>query len=376
MILLGGPYVSDLLLDTIGDNALPFRVCDPDLDLPDGDAPPTGDRFLTNSENTYAWVAAHLGHTDLPAKVDVFKDKARFRRLVQPLFPDFFFREIGVGELDELDVSELPSPFVIKPNVGFFSLGVHKVDGPAHWPVVRQKIADDLAHIGSLYPPEVLDTATFLIEDCIAGDEFAVDAYFDGTGEVVILNILQHLFSSEADVSDRVYLSSRDILQRHLQPFSDFLAQVGERAGLRNFPLHVELRVDSNGTLAPIEVNPLRFGGWCTTADLTAMAYGVNPYLYFLQDRRPDWAEVFAGREDTLFSVIVLDNSTGVPGKDIGGFDYEALRARFHKPLALRKADFRRFPLFGFIFAETDPAHREELDFILTSDLREFLLPR
>ena len=41
-------------------------------------------------------------------------------------------------------------------------------------------------------------------------------------------------------------------------------------AGLKNFPLHTEVRVNEKGEIIPIEVNPMRFGGWCTTADFTA----------------------------------------------------------------------------------------------------------
>jgi hypothetical protein len=41
-----------------------------------------------------------------------------------------------------------------------------------------------------IYPEQVLDTRSFLIEEYIEGDEFALDAYFDGDGNPVILNIL------------------------------------------------------------------------------------------------------------------------------------------------------------------------------------------
>ncbi len=39
----------------------------------------------------------------------------------------------------------------------------------------------------------------------------------------------------------------------------------------------------------------------------------------------------------------------------------------------LRKADFKKFPLFGFLFAETRKANMQELARILNSDLREYL---
>ena len=85
----------------------------------------------------------------------------------------------------------------------------------------------------------------------------------------MITNILQHLFSSDDDVSDRVYLTGEEMVTDNLDRFTAFLAQVGQLAGWRNFPVHVEVRVDACRPIVPIEFNPLRFGGWCTTADLT-----------------------------------------------------------------------------------------------------------
>lgn len=58
---------------------------------------------------------------------------------------------------------------------------------------------------------------------------------------------------------------------------------------LKNFPAHIEIRIDKNGNINPIEVNPLRFGGWCTTGDISWYAYGFNSYEYFLKGKKPDW---------------------------------------------------------------------------------------
>jgi phosphoribosylamine-glycine ligase len=57
-------------------------------------------------------------------------------------------------------------------------------------------------NLKSIYPKEVMDASTFIIEDYLEGEEFAADAYFNAEGEVVILNILHHKFSSSTDVSD------------------------------------------------------------------------------------------------------------------------------------------------------------------------------
>lgn len=388
MILLDKPYVSHFLRRTVWDHGLPVVLTPAARELGFADAPGAlteqqalallrrrpGVRLLANSENALGWVAANLDFTGIPAAVEVCKNKLKFRRLVQDLFPDFLFREVAPDQLHTLDPHALGRPFVIKPAVGFFSLGVHVVADPDRWPAVLAALDRQVRDPDRLYPPEVLDASTFILEEMVSGTEYAVDAYYDGQGAPVITNILQHLFSSASDVSDRVYLTGEEIVMANLGPFTDFLAQVGDLAGWRDFPVHVEVRVDGRGRIVPIEFNPLRFGGWCTTADLTALAYGFNPYLAFLGDERPDWPAIFASRRDLLYSVVVLDNSTGLAPDRIREFDFARLAARFANPLEVRRIDHRRHPLFGFLFTETPVSRLAELEDILHSDLREFVV--
>jgi hypothetical protein len=137
--------------------------------------------------------------------------------------------------------------------------------------------------------------------------------------------------------------------------------------------MHVELRIDSEGNIIPIEVNPLRFGGFCTTGDLTWYAYGINSYEYFFNSRKPDWKEIFIGREETKYSIIVLDNNSGYKESDIESFDFELLAKDFEKPLDIRKIDFKKYLAFGFVFLETERDNEKELEQILGSDLREYI---
>ena len=120
----------------------------------------------------------------------------------------------------------------------------------------------------------------------------------------------------------------------------------------------------------------MRFGGWCTTADISFLAYGFNPYLYYYNQEKPDWSQLLRGKGGKLFSVVVLDNSTGVEISKIKLFDYDRLLAKFKQPLELRKIDFQQYPVFGFLFTETAADNFSELQDILDSDLREFITLR
>ncbi len=332
--------------------------------------------LYSTSENAIGWIAKNLSFTGIPQKIDLFKNKYKFRDLLRPLHPDFFFKEVRTNELRTFNLDQVPLPFIIKPTVGFFSMGVRKVAKKEEWLQVVDSIYNEIEQVKGLYPDEVLDIDSFIIEEVIEGDEFALDAYFDANGEAVILDILHHTFASEADVSDRVYSTSKEIIEANLAEFTRFVEEIGRFSGVKNFPVHIELRRRRDGVLLPIEVNPMRFGGWCSTPDLAYYAYGINPYLYFMQQRKPDWNTLLAGKERLIFSVIVLENSTGLKAEEIAAFDSVALLKKFEKPLEFRPIDYANYPVFGFLFTQTRQENFSELGYILNSDLREFVVNR
>ncbi len=387
MILIDNPYLSDFLETTILRNKIPvirtevaesllanksiFFISEKDaIEKVRND----DDLLLySNSENAIGWIVKNLQFSDLPQKINQFKNKYLFRCLLEDLYPGYFYKQVTLRGLEKLDGRQLPYPLIVKPNVGFFSLGVNKVEGLEEWVETISRIKTEISQVETLYPLEVLKPDEFIIEECIRGEEFAIDCYFNQDGQPVVLNILKHLFSSDKDVNDRVYFTSADIIRNYNDKIRDFLLEVGSRVHLKNFPAHVEVRIDENGKIAPIEFNPMRFGGWCSTPDLAWHAYGMNVYEYFFYKKEPDWNQLLKGKEDVIYSNIVLNNNTGIQGKDIASFNYDKLLADFENPLELRKADYKRFPLFGFLFTETRKDNMSELIRILNSDLNEYL---
>lgn len=332
-----------------------------------------GERVYTSCENSLSWVLAHAVDKSLLDGIALCKDKAAFRRMLASIYPDFFFREVPVHELDALDFSTLKTPFILKPSVGFFSVGVYTIADEKDWQAALADIRKNTAAWQESYSQSVVGTSSFILEEYIRGDEYAVDFYYDSEGKAVILNILRHEFASFEDVSDRLYLTSADIIREHLEGFTAFFDAMNMQMKARNLPLHLELRVDK-GRIVPIEANPLRFAGWCVT-DLSLYAWGFHTYDLFLRDVRPDWDSILEGREGRLFSAIILDPPADLekPLKE-AEFRYDRLCADFQKVLELRRIDYRNGgPVFGFLFAETRADERSELDRILVSDLREYL---
>ncbi len=387
MILIDYPYVSPFLIKTIQRNSclvvrtpeaesllagyeIPFVELDEAVRILKRDP---AERVYTNSENALV----HIGSWEswyAPAKAaKLFKDKAAFREHLRHMFPGFQFRAVSLEGLQRIPFDELPLPFIIKPSTGFFSLGVHMVDSRSAWERVCKKIAAEAEEIRRLYPSAVVETSQYIIEECIEGAEYAVDAYYDDAGEPVILGIYAHLFSSVSDVSDRVYITSVSIMREMHDRVLQALMEINSDRAIRDFPFHAEMRLSDKHGVIPIEINPMRFGGWCTTADLCQYAYGFNQYEYYLQGLRPRWEKLLSNVVDDIYSIIVLDNSTGIPADQITAFSFDRLAEDLSMVLEYRPIDYRIHNVFGFVFARTPKAHMDELYRILGSDLKEYV---
>ncbi|MDD3043276.1 MAG: ATP-grasp domain-containing protein [Methanosarcinaceae archaeon] len=387
MIILDNPYVSDFLRDAAAGIQAPVLRNEMSSGLKPDKALNLFDeaefielakekgvcKLYTNSENSIDWISENLGFTGLPEKIELFKNKVRFRELLERIYPDFQYREVKFGELDKIRIEELKKPFIIKPAVGFFSFGVHKISENEEWARVLKIIKAEVEILKGIYPVQVLDVGRFLIEECIEGEEFAVDAYYNGKGKPVILNVLKHIFSSATDVSDRVYFTSKEVIETYRESIEDLLKEIGKLADLRDFPFHIELRIGMDRKIQPIELNPMRFAGWCTT-DIAHFAYGINTYKYFLEGLEPDWNRLLEEKDGKNYCLIVLDKGGDLASKGVKGFDYEKLLEDFERPLELRKTDHEKYKVFGFLFTETPVEKWGEIERILKSDLKEYVI--
>lgn len=384
MLLIDKPLVSDFVKDSVREGRFDaldlgklFENGDPvslsEEEVLNAFKTDPGRRLHSISENAIGWIEEKLHFTHLPEKISLFKNKYLFRELTKDLFPKLFYRSLPLAELKAADPANFPYPLIIKPNVGFFSMGVHKLFSQEDWPAVMQKINRQVKEMKNVYPEAVLNTANFIVEACIGGEEFAVDAYYDEEGEVVILGMMKHLFGGDEDVSDRVYLTSAGIMKENLHRFDTLLKEIGRRAGLKNFSIHLELRVDDHGIATPIEVNPLRFGAWCTSADLMHYAYGFNPYEYYIKGLKPNWDEIIAAADGHTYSIVIFENSTPYRGSEIKSFDFNRILKGFGNPIELRRIDFSLYPIFGILFARTAPEEHEEIKNILFAKMEDYI---
>ena len=99
--------------------------------------------------------------------------------------------------------------------------------------------------------------------------------------------------------------------------------------------------------------------------------YGYRTYQAFLEDDEPDFDAAFDGKTDKVYSMSLLNAPADASGDE--DFDYDAFLGRFSHVLEMRPFDVKRVGNYGFLFLETDPSTSDELDFLMRSDLKEFL---
>ena len=383
MIILEKPYVSAPLVDYLEEKQIPVLHNDMaemlkqqghQLNLLNDRQ--FVERYLQTkklyavSENALVWLYAQLPESELVKKVKILKDKAEFRRICQQIYPDFYYQEVEMKALRSLNPDELPLPLVLKPSVGFLSVGVYIVRTKEEWFNALDDIDKNFAKQCAVFPETVVRSENFVLEQFIEGEEYAVDAYYDAEGKPNIINIFHHIFKDETDVSDRLYCMSKQIFEANYPAFNQFCIDLNAVLGLRNFPMHVEFRVDKHsGKAIPIEVNPLRFAGMCLN-DLTRHTCGLLPVKAFFEGTHPDYATLWNGIEEDVFSFVVLDK----PYETTKALDFEAIKKHFHGVLETRDIMNPAMSIWGFLFTKTAPEHKEELKEILFSDLQEFMI--
>ena len=155
----------------------------------------------------------------------------------------------------------------------------------------------------------------------------------------------------------------------YMSHFLLLLKQMGDKNDIRNFPIHIEVRIKEDGEIIPIEVNPMRFAGWCTT-DVAKYAWGINVYEYFFEQKKPNWNEILAKASNRIYYFSMAEVPSGMDRKKIKSFDYEKYLANFSNVLELRRINYHEHPLFAVIFGFT--TDRDEIHRILELKTKDY----
>ena len=377
MFILDEPYISNFLFETLNKNNYPVY----ENELTKGKAANLiGDeefetlflknkKIYTNSENTIKKITEILEGKEILSWIKLFKDKVEFRKVLKEIYPDFYFEEIPYLKLGEIDKTKLKYPFVIKPSIGFLSLGVYTVWREDEFDLVIKNIQNSYEKNQKLFPIEVLNSNNFIIEEFIKGDEYAADVYFDESSNPVLLNLYKHPFFDKYDVSDRLYFTSSEIINKNYNKLNNLLTKMGKLIGLKNFPVHIELRIDGDNII-PIEVNPLRFAGWCL-CDLEKYAYNINVYEYFMENKKPNWNKILKDNNST-YAFVMGEVPSDINKEEILSFNIDNFLKDINvKILETRQYDYKTKPMFCSLFIEAQ--NFDEMKHILNLDMKKYI---
>jgi len=378
MVILERPFASDMMVETLEKNGIPVLKNEMSQErvlygkvLSDNEFceeyKKTG-KLYTVSENALGWIYDHIQDKRFLDGISIVKDKSAFRKICRDIYPDFFFKEVNINEMAQLNTDSIVFPCVIKPSVGFLSKGVFVVHNPEEYRKAVETLQQDFAKAGADFPEFVVGKSRFLIEEYIHGEEYAVDAYYDENENPVILNIFHHKFMDESDTSDRLYMTSKGLFDQYEEPFTRFLTNLNNTLHLRNFPMHIEFRYDGKKAV-PIEINPLRFTGFCLN-ELQVFISGQHPMLSFLKGRRVTKDEMWKGREDFTYAFTVLDLPKGDEDK---AFDDEKFSADFPGVIDVRLVPDKTSGVAATVFLKVETANVQAFDRIMSLDMHEYM---
>jgi hypothetical protein len=324
-----------------------------------------GDKICINSESCLEVVHTRLkdGHTK--KAIDLLKDKFAFRNALAPLFPDFHFHKTSLCSLENVDRRS-----IIKPVRGFFSAGVHELQPNQSLDSIKQKIAADVEKLSCYFPPSVLSSDDWLVEDYIEGEEISIDMYYNEKGSPVILNITAHPMPKDLAYLNAVYWTSDDLMRKWYQKALDFFDYLNKKVlNVTHFPIHGEFRIHNN-CLVPIELNPLRFGGF-GLADLAYYGWGINSYDAFFKGEEPSWEDIWQSRQANRFCWVLAYN-----GKNIDKTRQKPNHEQFisfcgkENLLHYRALEWEKQPVFAIAYLSCQGS--STIDALLSLDFNQF----
>ena len=302
-----------------------------------------------NAEDCLTTVFKYSRNNELITAVNFFKNKYEFKKGLVKEYPDHFIARVTFDELPEFDVPE-GKDLIIKPSIGFHSVGIRSFRGKKEWKKVRTEVINAIKRYKNVFDVNVLNNEIFLIEDYLSGDELACDAYFNHNSQPIVLSISQHPFANKEDRRDLVYWTSAQLIQEKLPLFNNFLQLLASKKSLKNIAIHFEVRIKDD-VIYPIEVNPLRFGGF-GLASLPQHAFGINSYEHFFKQTAPDWDSVFSKTNNEYFAFIVAQTPSRFDSqKDT--IDEETFKKSFEHIIKYIPIDTSRYKFFSTTFAKT-----------------------
>ncbi|MCP4217182.1 MAG: ATP-grasp domain-containing protein, partial [bacterium] len=257
--------------------------------------------------------------------------------------------------------------YIIKPLRGFFGTGVKEITRDTDLQKTVGEIRDELEKNAKFFTGSVLSKEEMIIEEFIDGEEYAVDMYYDSRGEPVILNITHHPKARFPEYDNVLYYTNQDIFNRLYDVATGFFKRLSPSPSITSFPIHGEFKLTSDNRFMPIELNPLRFGGF-GMGDLPFYSFNINPVTAYFKDMHPNWDAVWDMHKDMNFGWVMAYNPPGVCTGSPDDREFkEFLGSSLLKYIPI---DYLENPVFAICYLKSK--NMEDLNKLLTLDFREY----
>jgi len=329
----------------------------------------TGDKVYAPTESALEIILERSEDSVFINAVSMLKDKHKFRELMSNLYPDFFFTKTTINELENINVNR-DKKYIIKPTKGFFGTAVKELTDETNISEITNEIRKELEESSRYFPDSILSKNELIIEQFVEGEEYAVDMYFNKNGDPEILNIYHHPLPEKNEYFNVLYYTNKEIFYTYYDRLKAIFIELNQHLNISNFPIHAEFKLENN-KLIPIEMNPLRYGGF-GLADLAYHAFGFNPFNAFFENFKPDWQEIWNERNKNHFGWVLGYNGTDI---DVNTHEpnHETYREYLGNILHYVEIDHKENPVFSIAYVKDDcPVSLQRL---LKTEFNDFFVP-
>jgi hypothetical protein len=306
------------------------------------------DKVYVPSETSLSIVMDRMQDKNYVEGINKLKNKYFCREVLSSIYPDFYFAKATLAEIPGLEFGD--KKVVIKPLKGFFGTGVRIADKDTDLHQLAYEMNKEVQASVKFFPESILTRDEYIIEEYITGNEYAVDMFFDEHGKPAIMNIYFHPEPEIADYFHLMYYTNKGIFDSYLNTFLSFFIELNLVMNLKSFPIHAEFKLQ-NGVMVPIELNPMRYGGF-GLADITYHSYNFQPIIAYFDDKPADWSAIWETRQKHNYAWIL-----GYNGKDISIDAQSPNHEKFKKHLAEHNEimdyvplDYKTNPVFSLSY--------------------------
>lgn len=308
------------------------------------------DKVYVPSETSLSIVMERMEDKTYVDGINKLKNKYFCREALSSMYPDFYFTKASLAEIPSLDLKG--KKVFIKPLKGFFGTGVRYADENTNLKDLAQEMNKEVETNAKFFSESVLTKDEYVIEEFITGDEYAVDMFFDEAGKPAIMNIYLHPDPVIADYFHLMYYSNKDIFDKFLATFNEFFNQLNKVMKLKSFPMHAEFKLQ-DGIMVPIELNPMRYGGF-GLSDMTYNSYDFQPITAYFDNQPVDWSKIWETRKENNYGWILayngnkIDVNTATPKHA----EFRSFLAKNSEIMDYVKLDHKTNPVFALAYVK------------------------